>query len=111
MELHEELLEEQDRKLVEVKDANKANRIMKSFLKRMRESVGWVEHSEEEYGMLDGKGKSYLGCPTIKKEICSVNLGDGCVQDCEEQDMATLLSIVAQMNERVKRIEKALMVK
>lgn len=103
-ELYDDVLEE------EPKDMK--SREYKKWEKRLHNSLGWIEPEEHHEVLLEKSrkdkefGEIKLASSSLNSEIhWDVNLEDGSGFTCKSQEHAKLLSLLSQVNERLKRIE------
>lgn len=102
-ELYEDVLAEEP-----IADPN--NKKYKDWEKRLHKSIGWIEPEERGEFLYERRenGKIKLNSsPLSNKIVWSIRTEDGSF-DCENQENAEILSLVLQMNERLKRMEKKL---
>ncbi len=71
------------------------------YTKKLKKSIGWINFETDKY-IIEG------GNVELKKNRWTVNVDDESMVDCEKQETAEILSMVAQINERLIRIEKRL---
>ena len=93
-ELYEDLLK---------KEPEHGTKEYKEWQERLHESIGWSYPSTQDTVFVDGNDvvSSPLG---ETKTVWDVHLAEGGFT-CKDQDTAKLLSLIVQMNERMKRME------
>ena len=84
----------------------------KKWEKRLHKSIGWVEPEEHHEVILEKSKKDnefggikLASSPLNSKIHWDVSTGEGGFT-CKDQEHAMILSLVLQMNERLKRMEK-----
>lgn len=86
--------------------ANKEyEKAVKKFEKRIGKSIGWVEY--ERMGIFQVNDNDKI-CSSMldEKSVWDVNLGESGGITCNCQEHATMLSYIAMIDARIKRMEK-----
>jgi hypothetical protein len=76
--------------------------------KRLHKSIGWLDLMEQDKVYLDLKGKIVSDPLGEGKLVYDVKTEDGGMT-CEKQEDAVIYSLLLQMNERIKKIERVIM--
>lgn len=75
-------------------------------INKVRKAIGFYEPEYECFKMCDEKGKSWAGAEIKKRLVWEVTKGDGSFYTAGNQFEAEVISYLAQINERLKRVEK-----
>ena len=105
VEIFDDVVEEMDEK-TSVLDLKEGSKSIKDFGKRINNSVGAINLETVYTTYCDDKGKPFNKMPTESYGEWDVNIGDGSIFSVKEQKDAQILSFLAQINERLKRVEK-----
>lgn len=104
IELYEDVLKEEP-KLINAEDVE--SKEYKKWEKRLHNSVGWIDPMVKDSVFLDHNGKiasTTLGEPLPAWDVRNSDGGF----TCDNQEFAEILSILYQMNERIKKIEEVI---
>lgn len=106
IELYDDVLAQEPQiEMAEEMSTKEYNQWESRFSKKLNNSLGYIEPSKTARFFLDKKDKP-SGSPTEEEIVWSVSLGNGCYMDFESQENAEIMSVVAQVNERLKRVQK-----
>lgn len=105
MKLHKDVIEEFDKKRQKVKDKAELKKIENQELKEVYRSIGFYVPSKEYSKACDEKGKTWVGAEIKEKLVWNVNTNNEGIFTCEYQFQAEILSLLYQMDFRLKRLE------
>ena|SRR3990167_5942729 len=108
MKLHQDVLEEYEKKIRNIKDKKELNKIETQELKEVMNSIGFYQPTYEYQIKCDEKGKSWQGAEKFKELVWNVNTDMEGVFTTENQEIAEILSLLYQINVRLKRVENSI---
>ena len=78
----------------------------KRFLKKLQKSLGWVEPEVEYTTVCERNGKRWKGADIKRRIRWDVVTDKGVGFTCDRQEDSIIISLLVQINERLKRVEE-----
>lgn len=82
----------------------------KKYSKRLEKAIGHCDMMFKAHVFVEpreGQQDKIVSTPMDSKVVCDVELGRGSSFTCDSQENGMILSLVAQINERLKRVEQS----
>lgn len=100
-EIWEDVIDDLDKQHELDKKGKKMGEIEKNGAKRVKKSIGWTDYQKDVYTM---KGSNI----EVGLDDWEVYMGNGMYKSTDNEDNADMISLLAQINARLKRIERVL---
>ena len=108
MKLHQDVLDEYENKIKNIKDKKELDKIETQELKEVMKSIGFYQPTYEHQIKCDENGKTWKGAEKFKELVWNVNTDMEGVFTTENQEIAEILSLLYQINVRLKRVENSI---
>ena len=104
-ELHADVIGKFDERLEKAKTNKELKQLSNEEMKTVMKSIGFYHPEKEYFKACDSEGKSWTGAEIKEKLVWNVNTNNEGIFTTPNQETAEILSLLYQIDFRLKRIE------